>query len=112
MGRVSPDSWDPDVRIGDGAYLGVMAALLDGDKPEAIRLLDRTVQEHALLWGWFCPNRYTLLADHWLAPLRKDPLYAPQFDRIIKDYEAWLEPSRRKALEAEATGNWESLRVL
>jgi TolB-like protein/tetratricopeptide (TPR) repeat protein len=112
MGRVSAGSWDPGVRIGNGAYLGVWAALLDGDKQEAIRLLDGTVQGHATYFRWFYPGRHELMFDHWLDPLRKDPLYAPQLDRIVKDYEAWVEPSRRKALEAEATGNWEPLRVL
>jgi len=113
MGRVSSGAWDPGVPlVADGAYLGVQAALLDGDKQEAIRLLDNTVKGHALYMSWFYPSRYNLMFDHWLDPLRKDPLYAPQLDRIIKDYEAWVEPSRGKVLEAEATGNWESLRVL
>ncbi len=113
MGRVSSGSWDPSVPlVADGAYLGVLAALLDGDKQEAIRLLGGTVQKHALYLRWFYPDRYLLMFDYWLDPLRKDPVYAPQLDQIIKDYEAWVEPARGKALEAEATGNWESLRLL
>jgi len=40
-----------------------------------------------------------------------DPLRdTPEFQRLLDDYNAWLQPMRQRALEAQQSGNWEALR--
>jgi tetratricopeptide (TPR) repeat protein len=40
-----------------------------------------------------------------------DPLRdMPEFQQLLDDYNAWLEPMRLRVLEAQRSGNWEALR--
>lgn len=47
-----------------------------------------------------------LVQDALFDPLRD----MPEFQQLLKDYDAHLEPQRRRVLEAERTGDWEALR--
>ena len=60
--------------------------------------------------GWL--DRYNLLFDRALDPLREDPVYAPQLDALISQYYDWLAPARERTAKTLETGDWASLRTL
>jgi len=115
LGRRVPNPNDPEVWTGPMnkmLYLDAWHRILIGDKAEAMRLTRQAVQEHQGFLGWFLPSREYLMLDPALEPLRKDSVYGPQLQQLVEEYEAWLAPARKKVLETEVTGDWESLRVL
>jgi hypothetical protein len=111
--RRDPD--DPEqVTFGMDQWLYVDARhrSLTGNKAEAIELLARALRLEAppLRKGYL--DRYNLLFDRALDPLREDPEYAPQLEALINEYYDWLAPARERTAKALETGDWASLRTL
>jgi len=111
--RRDPD--DPEqVTFGMDQWLYVDARhrSLTGNKAEAIELLARALRLEAppLRKGYL--DRYNLLFDRALDPLREDPVYAPQLEALINEYYDWLAPARERTAKALETGDWASLRTL
>ena len=79
---------------------------LEGRKAEAMQLLAKSVRQHHE------PERWVLLFNRTLDPLRDDPVYAPQLEALIKEYYDWLAPARERTAKALETGDWASLRTL
>jgi hypothetical protein len=94
-------------------YVDARHRSLSGNKAEAWDLLSRAVREHQLgPAGWHFPDRWGLLFDRALDPLREDPVYGPKLDQLIEEYDAWLAPAKERAERAIETGDWASLRTL
>ena len=85
---------------------------LAGRKAEAMNALTRAVREQQTLSGYLSPGRQALLTDRALDPLREEPEYAPQIERLLEEQEAWLAPAREREAKALETGDWASLRTL
>jgi tetratricopeptide (TPR) repeat protein len=49
---------------------------------------------------------YSLESGAVFDPLRE----MPEFQQLLDDYNAWLEPMRQRVLEAQRSGDWEALR--
>jgi tetratricopeptide (TPR) repeat protein len=97
-----------------GQYLDARHRSLAGHKEEAMTLLTRAVREHqtwSLILDWPSPDRSDLMFDRALDPLREDPVYAPQLEQLLEEYDAWLAPARERAARAAETGDWASLRM-
>jgi tetratricopeptide (TPR) repeat protein len=111
--RRDPD--DPDQIVfgmDNTVYVDARHLSLAGRKAEAMNALTRAVREHQTFSGYLSPGRHALLFDRALDPLREDPEYAPQIERLLEEQEAWLAPARERAAKALETGDWASLRTL
>jgi tetratricopeptide (TPR) repeat protein len=95
-------------RMGQFLYVDARHRSLAGYKAEAIELLARALRLENK--GWL--DRYNLLFDRALDPLREDPVYAPQLEALIDEYYDWLAPARERTATALETGDWASLRTL
>jgi TolB-like protein len=88
--------------------LGAMLAIALGRHAEAVEMLRKTV----FSWGdeggeIGLPIKLNMLENAALF----DPLRGlPEFQQLIDDYRAHLEPLQKRVLETERSGDWESLR--
>jgi tetratricopeptide (TPR) repeat protein len=109
------DPGDPEqifADLDDVHYVDAQHRSLAGRKAEAMELLTIAVRNHETFGGWLWPGRWELLFDRTLDPLREDPVYGPQLERLIEEQNAWLAPARERAAKALETGDWASLRTL
>ncbi|UCC15286.1 MAG: tetratricopeptide repeat protein, partial [Gammaproteobacteria bacterium] len=111
------DPGDPEQIVwgmDNSLYVDAKHRSLSGNKAEAWDLLSRAVREHQLAPGgaWHSPDRWDLLFNRALDPLREDPVYGPKLEQLIEEYDAWLAPARERAAKALETGDWASLRTL
>ena len=109
------DPADPEqivFRMDTWHYVDARHRSLAGDKAEAMALLERAVGEHQTYLGRPSPDRWDLMFDRALDPLREDPAYAPRLERLIKEYYDWMAPARERTAKALETGDWASLRTL
>lgn len=96
-------------------YVDAMHRSLVGRKAEAMAFLARAVRSPEPFPGmgtFVIPDRWNLMFDRALDPLREDPEYAPQLEQLIEEYDAWLAPAKERAARAIETGDWASLRTL
>jgi hypothetical protein len=111
------DPGDPEQIVwgmDNSLYVDAKHRSLSGNKAEAWDLLSRAVREHQLAPGgaWHSPDRWDLLFNRALDPLREDPVYGPKLEHLIEEYDAWLAPAKARAARAIETGDWASLRTL
>ena len=95
-------------------YVDARHRSLSGNKAEAWDFLSRAVREHQLAPGGarYFPDRWELLFNRALDPLREDPVYGPKLEHLIEEYDAWLAPAKARLETAIETEDWASLRTL
>jgi TolB-like protein len=104
--RRDPD--DPEQIVwgmDNSLYVDARHRSLSGNKAEAWDFLSRATRDHGV-------DRFVLMFDRALDPLREDPQYAPRLEKLIAEYDAWLAPAKARVARAIETGDWASLRTL
>ena len=93
-------------------YVDAVYESLSGNPGEALHLARFAMENWQTDHGRLLPGKFTLLTDPALDSVRQHPEYGPQLQELIDEFEVVLAPMRERVLEAEASGNWDSLRTL
>jgi len=92
---------------GPDEVAGILLLIAQGRHQEALGLLrDRVLNWSTTDDGFLIFPLLFLAQDARFDPLREKP----EFQQLLDEYDARLEPQRRRVQEAERTGDWEALR--